>query len=135
MRDTNEAVSECWCQCHPVLFKIVSPPPPLEAIGRGRLKVQGLQSKTIHPYLPLSNSLYIPAAFLYVYTYISSIYTRFKIKIDNHEIRQVFRTWNVSYQIRQVFRSSTSKNLFKEINNVTSNAPGRSTSFEKILVG
>ena len=30
---------------------------------------------------------------------------------------------------------STSKNLFKEIESVNSNAPGRSTSFEQMLVG
>ena len=30
---------------------------------------------------------------------------------------------------------STSKNLFKEIGSVKSNAPGRSTSFEQMLVG
>ena len=30
---------------------------------------------------------------------------------------------------------SNSKNLFKEIESVNSNAPGRSTSFEQMLVG
>ena len=30
---------------------------------------------------------------------------------------------------------STNKNLFKEIESVNSNAPGRSTSFEQMLVG
>ena len=30
---------------------------------------------------------------------------------------------------------STSKNLFKEIESVNSNAPGRSTSFEQMLIG
>ena len=32
-------------------------------------------------------------------------------------------------------RTSTSKNLIKEIKSVNNNAPGRNTSFEQMLVG
>ena len=35
---------------------------------------------------------------LYVYIYITSTYTRFKSKIYNHQVRQVFRTWDLNQQ-------------------------------------
>ena len=60
----------------------------------------------------------------FFYIYVTCTYTGFKTKIYNHQVRQVFRTG-----------ISTSKNLFKEIEKVNSNAPGRSTDFEQILVG
>ena len=54
-----------------------------------------------------------------MYIYISSTYTRFKSKSHNHQARQLFPTW---------------KNLFKETDSVNNNAPGRSISFEQMLV-
>ena len=57
--------------------------------------------------------------YVYIHIYIIYIYTRFKSKIHN----------------QQVPRISTSKNLFKEIESVNGNAPGKNTSFEHLLVG
>ena len=36
--------------------------------------------------------------YIYKYIYITSTYTRFKSKIHNHQVRQVFRTWDLNQQ-------------------------------------
>ena len=69
-------------------------------------------------------------AFCYIYIY---IYT--------HQIHQAhIHVLEVKSAINRYVKCfvsgiSTSKNLFKEIESVDSNAPGRSTSFKQMLVG
>ena len=36
--------------------------------------------------------------YIYIYIHISSTYTRFKSKIHNNQVRQVFRTWDLNQQ-------------------------------------
>ena len=58
---------------------------------------------------------------MYIHIYIVSTCTRFKSKITRY----------VKCFVPEI---STSKNFFKEIGSVNSNAPGRSTSFKQRLV-
>ena len=61
---------------------------------------------------------------IFTFFYISSTYTRFKSKITITRCAKCF-----------VPGISTCKNLLKEIESVYSNAPGRSSIFEQMLVG
>ena len=69
------------------------------------------------------NLIYI-YIYIYICLFLSSTYTLFKSKFTITRYVKCF-----------VPGISASKNLFKEIKSVRSNAPGRSTSFEQMLDG